>query len=150
MDCRKVLFSGGMNMKISSAVVICGICVSLSSCSEQRASTCVGGSKAGMPAERMSDIDKYFMTTDFNKYIGLPLGKLDSDFAIKYDKRTAITKPPAELIGITYAFSDNYLLHVYFSEVKYTTYNSKTNTWDFRKLNNENISGVNVSHVGSA
>jgi hypothetical protein len=109
----------------------------------------MNGSETVMPVERMNDVDKYFMTTDFNKYIGANLGQLESDFAIKYDKRIAVTKPPMQLTGIAYTFTRNYSVRVYFSEVTYTSYNDKTKKWDFSKLNKEKISGINVKHYGT-
>jgi len=136
-------------MRITSVVVFCAICVSLASCSDKKASTCVGGSKTGMSVERMSDVDKYFMTTDFSRYIGSPLGGLEHDFAFKYKDRVAVTKPPAQLMGLTYSFPGNYSLHVYFIEAKYTHYNNKTNKWDFGKIGKEKISGIKVDHVGA-
>lgn len=136
-------------MRIFSVAVLCCISVSLASCSDKPSSTCVGGSKTGMSVEHMSDVDKYFITTDFTKYIGSPLGELERDFAVKYKERVALTKPPAKLVGLNYAFPGNYSFHVYFSEVKYTHYNDKTNKWDFGKIDKEKISGIKVDHVGA-
>jgi hypothetical protein len=109
----------------------------------------VGGSKTGMSVENMSDIDKYFITTDFNKYIGNPLGVLERAFTIKYKDRIALTKPPAQLVGLNYLFPGNYTVHIYFSEVKYTSYDNKTSKWNFKNLDKETISGIKVDHIGS-
>ncbi len=135
-------------MRVFTAMVFCCICVSLTSCSDKPATTCVGGSKTGMSAERMSDLDKYFINTDFKKYVGLSLGDLERDFAIKYKERTAITKPPAKLVGVTYSFPGNYSFYVYFSDVKFTTYDEKKKKWDFSKIKNEKISGIKIEHLG--
>jgi hypothetical protein len=138
---------GETKMKTFPVMALC-CCALLAACSDKQPSACVGGSK-GMSIEGMSDIDKYFMTTDFNKYIGLTLGDLDRDFAIQYQKRSGITQPPMRLIGIGYSFPNNYSLDVYFSDIKYTQFNSKTNKWDFRKINNETVSGMRIKHYGS-
>jgi len=135
-------------MKPFSVVVLCGLSVWLASCSDKPATTCVGGSKTGMSVEHMTDVDKYFINTDFKKYVGLTLGELQQDFSIKYKERIAITKPPAQLVGVTYMFPGNYSFHVYFSEVKYTSYNSKTKKWDFSKVGKEKISGIKIEHLG--
>lgn len=142
--------SGKIKMNILYVLAICTSCVLLSSCTDKPKSSCVGGSKTGMSVERMSNVDKYFMTTDFDKYIGASLGELEKSFEFSYRERVAITKPPAELVGLTYTFPSNYSFNVYFTEPKYTKYDSKTKKWDFRKIEKETIAGINVKHVGSA
>ncbi len=136
-------------MRITSVVALCCISFALASCADKQASTCVGTSAPAMSLESMSAVDKYFMTTDFNQYLGSNLGRLERDFPIKYTERTAGTNPPTRLVGVTYTFPNNYSIKVYFSEVKHTTYNSSTHKWDFRKLNKEVVTGINVKHYGT-
>ena len=119
------------------------------SCTDPQTSTCAGGSKTGMSVEHMGEVDKYFITTDFSKYIGATLGDFERDLTIKYRERTALTKPPNQLVAFVYAFPDNYSIHIDIPEAKYTTYNSNTGKWDFRKSDKETISHIRVKHVGA-
>lgn len=132
------------------AVLACVIsCGALTACDSKPATTCIGEGNVGIQAEKMNEVDQYFINTDFTKFVGSPISKLENDFVIKFRERTAITKPPATLQWLDYKFRNNYTVRVYLSEVKYTKYNEKTGKWDFRRLGSETIAGINVSHTGA-
>lgn len=122
-------------------------CCALASCGDKPATSCLGKSSE-IPAESMNDLDKYFMLTDFSKYVGSPISKLEKDFVIKYRERTATTNPPDNLKWINYNFRGNYSVKVYLADLKYTRFNKRTGHWNFSQLGREIISGVNVTHSG--
>lgn len=136
-----------MNVKV---ILLCLVaCFTLASCDDKPATTCIGTGNIGVPTESMSDVDKFFINTDFNSYVGSSVGKLEQDFVIRFSERAVVTKHPAKVQWIDYKFRSNYSLRVYLSEVKYITYNDKTDKWNFSKLGKETISGINVTHSGA-
>lgn len=122
-------------------------CCALVSCVDKPATSCVGKSSE-LPAESMNDVDKYFMLTDFSKYVGAPVSKLEKDLVFHFWGRAATTSPAGELKWISYKFRNNYTAKIYVAGAKHNGFNRKTKKWTSSRLGKEMVSGVNITHSG--
>ena len=129
-------------------VATCVISLTLAACQEKPTTTCMGDTRLNSAEPWMSDYDKFFILTDFSKYVGMSVSAMEKELAYKYSKRSAVTKPNNELIGLTYTYTNNYSITVSFNKLNHITYNEKRKHWDFSKLGKETVSGINVSHQG--
>lgn len=131
-----------------SLMAVCAISIALTACQEKPATTCIGEATHRSAEPWMSDYDKYFMLSDFSKYVGKSVATLEKELAYKYSGRAGITKENNELIGMSYSFASSYTITVSFKKLSHTTYNEKRKQWDFSRIGKETISGVNVTHSG--